>query len=68
VSRLIELPNPFLDLFSQLVFELPPQLVLGFPPQLALDLIEEFFFAFVAGIMSRSKARIRRCCGPYGLS
>ena len=43
--------DPFLDLFSQLVFELPPQLVLGFPPQLALDLLEEFFFAFVAGIV-----------------
>jgi hypothetical protein len=43
--------DPFLDLFSQLVFELPPQLVLGFPPQLVPDLLEEFFFAFVAGIV-----------------
>ena len=47
-SRVID---PSLDLFSQLVFILLPQLVLGFPPQLALDLLKEFFFAFIAGIV-----------------
>ena len=43
--------DPFLDLFSQLVLELPPQPVLGLLPQLVLDLVEEFFFAFVTGIV-----------------